>query len=82
MKKLLMMIEELNNFFKIATATLDIHRNPYTVENVENMNDPVEKATKKVEFHPSIFLIKNKVVKNVSQNLFCLILSIQFHQRS
>ena len=82
MKKLLMMIEELNNFLKIATASLDIHGNLYTVENVENMNDPVEKATKKIEFHPSIFLIKNKVVKNVSQNLFCLILSIQFHQRS
>ena len=82
MKKLLMMIEELNNFLKIATASLDIHENLYTVENVENMNDPVEKATKKIEFHPSIFLIKNKVVKNVSQNLFCLILSIQFHIRS
>ena len=74
--------EELNNFFKTAVASLDIHGNPYTVENVENMNDPVEKATKKIEFHPSIFLIKNKVVKKVSQNLFCLILSIQFHQRS
>ena len=82
MKKLLMMIEELNNFLKIATASLDIHGNLYIVENVENMNDPVEKATQKIEFHPSIFLIKNKVVKNVSQNLFCLILSIQFHQRS
>ena len=69
MKKLLMMIEELNNFFKIATASLDIHGNPYTVENVENMSDPVEKAIKK--FHPSTLLIKNKIGQNVSQNFFC-----------
>ena len=72
MKKLLMMIEELNNFLKIVIASLDIHRNPYTKENVENMNEPVEKVTKKFEFHPRILLIKNKVGKNVSQNLFCL----------
>ena len=63
--------EELNNFFKTAVASLDIHGNPYTVENVENMSDPVEKAIKKFEFHPSILLIKNKIGKNVSQNLFC-----------
>ena len=46
MKKLLMMIlevaEELNNFLKTAVASLGIHRSPYTVENVENMSDPVE----------------------------------------
>ena len=71
MKKLLMMIEELNNFFKIATASLDIHGNPYTVENVENMSDPVEKAIKKFDFHLSILLIKYEIGKNVSQNLFC-----------
>ena len=29
--------EELNNFFKTAVASLDIHGNPYTVENVEIM---------------------------------------------
>ena len=63
--------EELNNFFKTAVASLDIHGNPYTVENVENMSDSVEKAIKKFEFHPSILLIKNKIGKNVSQNLFC-----------
>ena len=36
------------------------------------MNEPVKKVTKKFEFHPRILLIKNKVGKNVSQNLFCL----------
>ena len=35
------------------------------------MSDPVEKAIKKFEFHPSILLIKNKIGKNVTQNLFC-----------
>ena len=63
--------EELNNFFKTAVASLDIHGNPYTVENVEYMSDPVEKAIRKFKFHPSILLIKNKIGKNVSQNLFC-----------
>ena len=73
MKKLLMMIlevaGELNNFLKTAVASLDIHRSPYTVENVENMSDPVEKAMKKI--HPSTLLIKNKIGQNVSQNFFC-----------
>ena len=63
--------EELNIFFKTAVVSLDIHGNPYTIENVENMSDPVEKAIKEIEFHPSILLIKNKIRKNVSQNLFC-----------
>ena len=63
--------EELNNVFKKAVASLDIHGNPYTVENVEYMSDPVEKAIRKFKFHPSILLIKKKIGKNVSQNLFC-----------
>ena len=41
------------------------------MENVENMSDPVEKAIKKFEFYPSILLIKNRMEKSVSQNLFC-----------
>ena len=63
--------EELNNFFKTAVASLDIHGNPNTVENVENMSDPVEKAIKVFEFQPSIFLIKYRIGKNVSRTLFC-----------
>ena len=63
--------EELNNFFKTAVASLDIHGNLHTVENVENMSVPVEKAIKKIEFHPSILLLKNRIGKNVSQSLFC-----------
>ena len=45
---------------------LDIHGNPHTVENVENISDPVEKAIKKFEFQPSILLIKNEIGRNVS----------------
>ena len=40
--------EELNNFFKTAIASLDIHGNPCIIEDVENMSDPVEKAIKKI----------------------------------
>ena len=35
------------------------------------MSDPVEKAIKKFEIHPSILLINNRIGKNVSQNLSC-----------
>ena len=42
--------EDLNNFLKIV----DIHRNHYTVENVENISEPVDKAIKKSEFRPLI----------------------------
>ena len=40
--------EELNIFFKTAVASLDTCGNLYTVENVENKSDPVEKAIKKI----------------------------------
>ena len=42
--------EDLNNFLKIV----DIRGNHYTVENVENVSDSVDKAIKKSEFHPLI----------------------------
>ena len=62
---------ELHKFFKTAVASLNIHGNQYTVENVENISDPVEKAIKIFELHLSILLIKNRIGKNISQNLFC-----------
>ena len=43
--------EELKNFFKTAVTSLDIHGNPYTVENIVNVTDPVQKAIKKFEQH-------------------------------
>ena len=52
-------------------ASLDVHGNQHPVENVENISDPVDKAIKKFEFHPSISLIKNRIAKNICQNLFC-----------
>ena len=52
-------------------ASLDIHENQYTVENVENIGDPVDKAIKKTEFNPNILLIKNRIGKSIFQNLFC-----------
>ena len=52
--------EELNNFFKNAIASLNIHENKYIVESIENINDPVDKAIKKFEFHPSILLMKKQ----------------------
>ena len=42
--------EDLNIFLKIV----DIRGNHYTVENVENISDPFDKAIKESEFHPLI----------------------------
>ena len=52
-------------------TSLNIHGNQKTVENVENISHSVDTSIKKFEFHPSILLIKNRIGKNVSQNLFC-----------
>ena len=43
----------------------------YTVENVENTSDSVNKAIKEFEFYPSILLTKNRIGENISQNWFC-----------
>ena len=40
--------EEVNNFFKNAVASLNIHEKKYIVENIENINGPVDKAIKKI----------------------------------
>ena len=54
--------ETLNTFFKNAVSTLDINENSYIVNNESStILDPVEKAIKKYEVHPSILLIKNKI---------------------
>ena len=47
-------------------ASLDIHGNQHIAENFEK-NKPI----KKFEFHPSILRIKNRIAKNIFQNLFC-----------
>ena len=54
--------ETLNTFLKNAVSTLDINENSYIVNNESStILDPVEKAIKKYEIHPSILLIKNKI---------------------
>ena len=50
-------------------ASLDIQGTQYTAESIENISDPVDEAIKKVEFHPSILLIRKRIDKTISQNL-------------
>ena len=53
--------EEMNNFFKNAVLTLDIKENSYiTNHNIPYITDPIEKATEKYKFHPSILPLKEK----------------------
>ena len=54
--------ETLNTFFKNALSSLDINENSYIVNNESNtVLDPVERAIKNYEIHPSILLVKNKI---------------------
>ena len=80
MKKLVMIkvAEELNNFFKTVVASLDIHGNLYTVENVENMNDPVEKAIKNLNLIQVFCLSKIKLAKTFLKFYFILIFCFYF----
>ena len=56
--------EELNKFFKEAVSTLDVNKNHYMI-NLDSLNisDPIEGAISNYEFHPSTFLINDKIVK-------------------
>ena len=54
--------ETLNTFFKNAVSNLDVNENSYIVDNESsNILNPVERAIKKYEIHPSILLIKSKI---------------------
>ena len=49
----------MNNFFKNAVSTSDIKENSFIINHDNShITDPVEKATEKYKFHPSILLIK------------------------
>ena len=61
--------EELNNFFKNATKTLNINENSYIVDSSSSIIDPVDKAINKYKNHPSILLMKEKL-ENVDQISF------------
>ena len=59
--------EELNNFFKEAVTTFDVNRNSYIINpDSINISDPIEKAISKYKFHPSILLINDNIVNQVS----------------
>ena len=65
--------EELNNFFRTKVASLDIHGNSNTVENVENMSDPVHKAIKKLNFIQEFCLSKIELAKTFLKIYFVLL---------
>ena len=64
--------EKLNSFFKTALASLDIPANPYTVENVGNMSDPVQKAIKNSNFIQAFCLSKIEPTKTFFKIYFVL----------
>ena len=53
--------EELNNFFKNASKSLNIQQNSYLTDDANETKDQVKKAIFKYKNHPSIILIKNKI---------------------
>ena len=52
---------ELNQLFKNATKALNIQENSYLIDKSE-LSDPVDKAISKYKNHPSILLIKDKII--------------------
>ena len=55
--------EELNKFFKEAFSTLDVNENSYIINpDYINISGPIEKATSKYKFHPTILLVNDKIV--------------------
>ena len=51
--------KELNKFFKNTVSTLNIIENWFiTNGSSDGITDPIDKATEKHKFHPSIFLIR------------------------
>ena len=56
--------ETLNTFFKNTVSTLDVNEKSYIVNNESStILDPVERAIKKYEIHPSIPIKKKKKKK-------------------
>ena len=56
--------DEINSFFKNATKNLGITENTYTVDNSNDITDPVNKAIDKFKNHASILLIQRKVAND------------------
>ena len=54
--------ETLNSFFENAVSSLKLNENSFVINNEhKNIQDPIEKIIVKYQFHPSIFIIKNKI---------------------
>ena len=55
-----LVFQELNNFFKNATTSLQINENPYIKDEQSDITDPIIKVINKHKHHPSILLIDSK----------------------
>ena len=64
--------EVLKSFFKTAVSSLNIHGNQWTVENVENMNDTVDKVLKYLSFIQVFYLSKIELAKTFFKMYFAL----------
>ena len=53
--------EELNNFLKNATKSLQINENPCIMDEQSDIIDPIMKRINKYQHHPSILLINSKL---------------------
>lgn len=60
--------ETFNCFFENAVKSLELSGSIYSLTNTGNLTDPVEKAIKRFEKHPSILAIKENI--NPGKNYF------------
>ena len=66
--------EEINQFCRNATKTLNIRENSYLIDKSES-SDAVNKAISKYKKHLSVLLIKDKILHHfLSKKPLCLIL--------
>ena len=55
--------EEFNSYFIKATESLNCDGNSLLINKTSNFDDPIENIIQKFEVHPSILLIRNKVIE-------------------
>ena len=54
-------VKTFSSFFIDAVKSLDVSENQYLLTDTDGIDDPVDAAIKKIEAHPSILTIKEKV---------------------
>lgn len=53
--------KELHSYFNSIVSSLDITENKYIIEKSITSSEPIDKPIMKLQFHPSILILKSKI---------------------